>query len=187
VFADCARKKDGSTRFCVDYRKLNAVTWKDAWPLPRLDTSLHSLLGSNWFSTLDLKSGYWQVELDVEAKKKTAFSTGKGLWQFKVMQFGLCNAPATFRRLMEAVLAQLSAETSLVYIDDIIVHAADFNTKVHNLKRVFQKLRMANLKLNPKKGHSTVFHLLRRLHSELFIMIYLESYTTKQTHSSLVW
>ena len=145
------RKKDGSTRFCVDYRKLNTITRKDAYPIPRLDTTLDSLSGSNWFSTLDLKSGYWQVELDDDAKEKTAFSSGKGLWQFKVMPFGLCTAPSTFQRLMEAVLSQMPLETSLVYIDDIIVHAVDFNTEVSNLKQVFKKLRSANLKLNPKK------------------------------------
>ena len=93
-------KKDGSTRFCVDYRKLNDVTHKD--------------------STLDLKSGYWQVPLDDAAKEKTAFSTGNGLWQFKVLPFGLCNAPATFERLMERVLLGLPASIALVYLDDIV-------------------------------------------------------------------
>ena len=127
------RKKDGGTRFCVDYRKLNAITKKDSYPLPRVDTSLQSFYGSMWFSTLDLKSGYWQVEIDAEDKEKTAFTTGQGLWQFLVMPFGLSNAPATFERLMEQVLVGLPWTTCLVYLDDIIVHAQSFQDELDRL------------------------------------------------------
>ena len=120
-------KKDGSTRFCVDYRKLNEVTHKDSYPHPCIDDTIDALAGSKWFSTLDLKSGYWQVQLSEEAKEKTAFSSGSGLWQFKVMSFGLCNAPATFERLMEQVLVGLPASTALVYLDDILIPGRSFS------------------------------------------------------------
>ena len=97
-------KKDGGTRLCVDYRWLNDATVKDTYPLPRIDDVLDMLAGKQWFSALDLASGYWQVSLSQEARVKTAFVTHSGLFQFKGMPFGLCNAPATFERLMDRVL-----------------------------------------------------------------------------------
>ena len=99
-----SQKKDGSTRFCVNYRKLNKVTHKDSYPLLCIGYTLEALCGAKYFSALDLRSRYWQVHLDDSSKGKTVFSTGNGLWQFKVTPFGLCNAPATFERLMEQVL-----------------------------------------------------------------------------------
>ena len=98
------QKKDRANRFCVVYRRLSEVTHKDSYPIPRIDDTIDVLSRVEWFSTLDLKSGYWQVQLDESSKEKTAFSTGHGLWQFKIMPFGLCNDPATFERLMEQVL-----------------------------------------------------------------------------------
>lgn len=145
------KKKDGTSRFCVDYRLLNNVTKKDSYPLPRIDDTLDTLDGCEIFSTLDLKSGYWQVGVSPKDREKTAFSIGTGLWQFTVMPFGLCNAPATFERLMESVLRGLSWETCLVYLDDIIVLGKSFRNHLQNLDQVFQRLREANLKLNPKK------------------------------------
>ena len=94
------QKKDGSYHFCVDYHKLNAVTHKKAYPLPRIDESLEGLSESQWFSTLDLLSGYWQVEMSEEDCQKTAFVTCDGLFEFKVMSFDLCNALATFQDIV---------------------------------------------------------------------------------------
>ena len=138
-------------RFCVDYRQLNAVTIKDAYPLPRIDESLDYLADSLWFSTLDLSSGYWQVELDQKDKQKTAFSTKKGLYEFQVMPFGLSNAPATFERLMETVLAGLQWQICLIYLDDIIVIGKSFENMLENLSKIFEKLEGAGLKLKAKK------------------------------------
>ena len=101
------QKKDGSTRFCVDYRKVNDVTRKDAYPLPRIDTTLDTLHGLQWFTTLDLVSGYWQVEVNEADREKTAFCTPEGLFQFWVIPFGLCNTLATFQQLMDLILAGL--------------------------------------------------------------------------------
>ena len=145
------RKKNGSYRFCVDYRALNGITIKDAYPLPRVDETLDSLGGAQYFSTLDLASGYWQVEVDPSDRPKTAFSTPQGHFEFTVMPFGLCNAPATFQRLMEYVLAGLQWEHCLVYLDDIIVFSETFKEHITRLSGVFDRLRNAGLKLKPKK------------------------------------
>ena len=133
------RKKDHSWRLCIDYRRLNAVTRKDAYPLPRIDDSLDALVGSMYFSTIDLVSEYWQVPLDQDAKEKSAFVTRGGLWQWKVLPFGLTSAPATFERLMEKVLKALQWQTLLLYLDDVIVFFNYFET----LAEVCQRFRSA--------------------------------------------
>ena len=145
------QKKDGSTRFCVDYPKVNSVTRKDTYPIPKIDETLDTLAGAKLFSTLDLRSGYWQVEVKPEHREKTAFYTSEGLFEFNVMPFGLCNAPATFQRLMDSVLAGLHRKTCLVYIDDITVVGKSFEEHLCNLQAVFERLRKAGLKLQPRK------------------------------------
>ena len=115
------RKKDGGVRFCVDYRKLNSETKLDEFPLPRIDDTLDMLSGARYFTTLDLASGYWLVPMESSSQEKTAFSTHSGLYEFKKMPFGLVNAPATFQRLMEVVLAGLARGVCHVYLDDVLV------------------------------------------------------------------
>ena len=115
------RKKDGTERFCVDYRQLNKVTQRDSHPIPHVEDTLDCLHGTSYFSCLDLRSGYWQVEVDDESKPKTAFATHSGLYEFRRMPFGLANAPSTFQRLMHAVLRGLQYHIYLVYLDDIII------------------------------------------------------------------
>ena len=146
-------KKDGTTRFCVDYRRLNNSTKKDAFPLPRIDDSLNSLSGQSWFSTLDLASGYWQVRLSEDAKPKTAFATHSGLFQFAVMPFGLCNAPATFERLMSQVMRGLHWKRCLVYIDDILVFGHDFESALQSLELVLIRVAEYGLQLKSTKCH----------------------------------
>ena len=119
------RKKDGTLRFCMDFRQLNAATVKDAHPLPRIDDLLDALHGAKWFSTLDLKSGYWQVPITEQDKAKTAFRASSGqLFEFNQVPFGLCNVPVTFSRLMDRILAGLHWEMCLFYLDDIIVFSS---------------------------------------------------------------
>lgn len=145
------RKKDGTYRLCIDYRALNDATIKDAYPLPRIQDTLDTLSTAKWFTTLDLASGYWQVELTPRARKAAAFCSRKGLFEWNVMPFGLCNAPATFQRLMDRVLAGMQWETCLVYLDDIIVLGRDVPEMLQRLAQVFDRLRQANLKLKPAK------------------------------------
>ena len=146
------RKKDGSLRFCVDFRQLNAATVKGAHPLPRIDDLLDTLHGARWFSTLDLKRGYWQVPITECDKAKTAFHTSsRQLYEFNQVPFGLCNAPATFSRLVDFVLASLHWETCLFYLDDIIVFSSTWEEHLARLCQVFERLRPTNLKLGAEK------------------------------------
>ena len=145
------RKSDGSMRFCVDYRQLNERTVKDSYPLPRIDVCLDALAGAKWFSTFDLRSGYHQVELDPRDADKTTFVTRRGTFRFRVMPFGLCNAPATFQRLMNVALAGLDPMVCLVYLDDIIVHSPDLRAHLERLIWLFERLLRTGLKLKVSK------------------------------------
>ena len=146
------RKKDGGLRFCIDLRKLNKRTIKDNYSLPKIEHQLEHLLGAEWFTTLDLKSGYWQVEMTEESKPLTAFTVGPlGFYECDKMPFGASNAPATFQRLMENCLGDLNLSWCVVYLDDIIVFGKSPDELLDRLKGVFEKLRQANLKLKPSK------------------------------------
>ena len=144
-------KKDGSTRFCIDYRQVNKVLINDAFGIPRTDECLDSLAGGKWFGCLDLNQGFFQVQLHPDDREKTAFITSQGLYQFKVTPFGLANSPSTFERLMEDVLRGLQWSECLLYIDDIIIPGPTVDESLTRLEHVFERLREANLKLKPSK------------------------------------
>ena len=146
-----APKKDGTTRFCVDYRKLNEVTRKDAYPLPHIQDVFDQLVGATVFSTLDLRSGYWQFPMAEESIAKTAFTCHLGLFEFVRMPFGLSNAPAIFQRTMNKVLSGLIGVCCMVYIDDIVIYSTSINEHMRHLDQVFQRLRSAGLQLKPSK------------------------------------
>ena len=145
-------KKDGSLRFCINFRKLNLRTIKDAQAIPRIEDSLHLLAGSKYFTKLDLKAGYWQVELKEEDKPKTAFQVGNfGFYECNRMPFGLCNAPATFQRLMERAMGEINLRDCLIYLDDIIIFSDTFEQHLDGLEAVFERLHRYNLKLKTSK------------------------------------
>ncbi|GBN63772.1 Retrovirus-related Pol polyprotein from transposon 297 [Araneus ventricosus] len=137
--------------FCVDYRRLNKITKKDVYTLPHIDDALDCLAGAKTFSVMDLKSGYWQIEVDDKDREKTAFATSDGLYEFKVMPFGLCNAPATFERMMGTVLRGLKWNICICYLDDIIVYAPNFHEHKLRLRKVLKCIQEAGLTLNSNK------------------------------------
>ena len=145
------RKKSGALRLCVDYRRLNAKTAKDSFPLPRIDESLDALNGACWFTTLDLASGFNQVAVEEEDKAKTAFTTPFGLFEYNRMPFGLCGAPATFQRLMQSCLHDQIHQLLLVYIDDVIVFSKTFEEHLERLEKVLSRLHQHGLKIKPEK------------------------------------
>jgi len=145
------KKKDGSIRFCNDFRKLNEITTRDVYPLPRVDDSLAALSDMAWFSTMDMTAGFHQIKLSDKDKMKTAFICDSGLYEYNVMPFGLTNAPATFQRLMDSVFAGLKWKTLLVYMDDVLVYAKTFEDHLTNLRAAFDRIREANLILKPNK------------------------------------
>ena len=144
-------KPDGTARFCVDYRKVNSVTKRDAYPIPRIDDTLDALGKAKFFTTLDLESGYWQIPMKEEDKEKTAFSTSQGHWEFQTMPFGVVNGPACFQRLMNYVLTGLHWTHCLVYLDDIIIFSRTFEEHMDRLKAVLSRLSKAGLTLKPRK------------------------------------
>ena len=146
------RKKDGSLRFCIDFRRLNALTVKDSHPLPRICETLESLAGAAHYSTFDLNSGFWQVPMDDASKQYTAFTLGRmGLYECESMPFGLCNAPPTFQRLMQNCLGELNLTYCLIYLDDVIVFSEMPEEHLLRMRVVFNCLREHGLKLKPSK------------------------------------
>jgi hypothetical protein len=143
------RKSDGSIRFCVDYRKLNAATVKDNYPMPLIEERLNSIFGSAIFSGLDMTSGYWQFRMAESSVKLTAFICQSGLYEFVRMPFGLCNAGATFQRAMNQMLSGL--QFALAYIDDVLCHSRNHAEHLEHLSQVFQRLREAKLKIKLRK------------------------------------
>ena len=141
-------EKNGGLRFCIDLRKLNNWTVKDAYLLPQIDKILDSLQGSQWFSSLDLKSGFWWVKMDEESKSLTAFTVGPlGFYECERMPFRLTNAPATFQREMETCLGDLNLHWCIIYLDDIVIFSKDLASHLERLQAAFWKLEKEGLKL----------------------------------------
>ena len=135
------RKKDGSIHFCIDFRRLNALTIKDSHPLPRICETLESLAGAAHYLTFDLNSGFWQVPMDEESKQYTAFTLGSmGLYECKSMPFGLYNAPPTFQRLMQNCLGELNLTYCLIYLDDVTVFSEMPGEHLQRMHVVFDHL-----------------------------------------------
>ncbi|CAM4939939.1 unnamed protein product [Rotaria socialis] len=145
------KKRDGSPRFCIDFRRLNSITRKDVYPLPRIDDVIDKLNGSTIFSKLDLRSGYFQVPLAVDERDKTAFITADGLWEFNRLPQGLKNSPSVFQRLMNQTLGTLRWDICLAYLDDIVVYSASFTQHLMDVDKVCQALHTSNFKLNYDK------------------------------------
>ncbi|XP_061765808.1 uncharacterized protein LOC133558442 [Nerophis ophidion] len=154
------KKKNGEWRFCIDYRRLNSITVKDSHPLPWVDETLDALAGSLWFSTLDFTNGYWQVKVAEGDREKTAFTTGRGLYQWRSMPMGLPNSPATFQRMMELVLRGLPWQVCMVYLDDVLIYSPTFEAHLTSLREIFSRIHAAGLRLNHKKCHLARDHVL---------------------------
>ena len=147
-------KKDGGLRFCIDFHRLNNRTKKDAYPLPHMQETMESMVGARFFSTMDLKSGFWQVRMAKDSQQYTAFTVGSmGVYEFLRMPYGLCNAPATFQRLMQNCLGELNLTYALIYLDDVIVFSRTEEEHLHHLWVVFGQFLEHGLKLKPSKCH----------------------------------
>ncbi|GMF45018.1 unnamed protein product [Phytophthora fragariaefolia] len=147
------RKPDDGIRFCIDYRKLNAATVKDCYPMPLIDDILDVLSGAKLFSTMDIASGYWNVPMHEDSISKTAFTCKYGLYEWLVMPFGLCNAVPAFERLMETVLVDLKWRVCLVYLDDCVIFSDNLPSHLVRLRQVLTRFQSAGFQLKTKKCH----------------------------------
>jgi transposase InsO family protein len=145
------RKKDGSVRFCVDFRKLNNVTTKDAFPIPRIDDIFDHLSQAEYYTTIDFKSGYFQVGLDPKDRPKTAFSTRDQHYQFTVLPQGVTNGPPAFQRIVSQILGPTRWQYSLAYLDDVIIYSPNFEQHLIHLDDILNRLHDANFRLNVEK------------------------------------
>jgi hypothetical protein len=145
------RKVDGSLRLCIDYRGLNEVTHKDAYPLPSVDDTLDELKDANFYTHLDLASGFWQVRVRDQDIHKTAFQTLDGLMEWVAMPFGLCNAPGTFQRMMNDILRDFLHKFVTVYLDDVCIYSRTLEEHLEHLRLVLQRFKEEGLKLRMKK------------------------------------
>ena len=142
------RKKDGGLRFCIDFRRLNSRTKKDAYPLPQMQETMESMVGACFFSTMDLKSGFWQVKMAKDSQQYTTFTVGSmGVYEFLRLPYRLCNAPATFQRLMQNCLGELNLTYALIYLDDVVVFSRTEEEHLHRLRVVFARFLEHGLKL----------------------------------------
>ena len=147
-------KKDGGLQFCIDFRRLNSRTKKDAYPLARMQETMESNVGALFFSTMDLKFGFWQVKMAKDSQQYTAFMLGSiGVYEFLRMLYGLCYAPATFQRLMQNCLGELNLRYALIYLEDVIVFSRTEEEHLHRLRVVFGLFLEHGLKLKPSKCH----------------------------------
>ena len=145
------KKKSGKIRICIDYRKLNSITKLNSYPLPNIEDTLMQFSNTKFFSTLDLLSGYHQIALDRTSMEKTAFSTDRGLYEYKVMPQGACNSPATFQNLMNVMLQGMASHQASAYLDDILITGRTFEEHLENLEEVLKRLRSYGLKLSTQK------------------------------------
>ena len=180
------RKKDRSLHFCIDFRKLNALTVKDSHPLPRICETLESLAGAAHYSTFDLNSGFWQVPMDEESKQYTAFTLGSmDLYECESMPFVLCNALPTFQRLMQNCLGELNLTYCLIYLDDVIVFSEMPEEHLQRMRVVFDHLREHGLKLKPSKCEvfkSQINYLAHHVSQKEELGIHCSVSTTRHLH-----
>lgn len=147
------KKKDDSWRMCIDYRKINENSIRDAYPMPQIPSILNRLKEARYVSAIDLKNGYWQVPIRADSRQYTAFTVpGRGLYQWRVMPFGLHSAPATFQRLLDRIVTHEIHDFAIAYLDDIIIYSKSFSDHLNHIDVVLSRLITAGLSINKEKS-----------------------------------